>query len=116
MDVFIVVDESESVGKRNYDNMIVFVKDFIQDLDQSVRFVFHKLLSIKGLLCSIAFSHQDFSQLAPPRIRPRLVALAPPVHTCGVHICVFVYPSVFYSTVERRTSHCVCDKLEQRKP
>ena len=73
MDVFIVVDESESVGKRNYDNIIVFVKDFIQDLDQSVRLVFHnKLLSIKGSLCSsIAFSHQDFSQLAPPRIRPR---------------------------------------------
>lgn len=36
LDVFVVLDESGSVGKHNYDDMIVFVKGLVRDLDQSV--------------------------------------------------------------------------------
>ena len=36
LDVFVVLDESGSVGKHNYDDMIIFVKGLIRDLDQSV--------------------------------------------------------------------------------
>lgn len=37
MDVFIVLDESESVGEDNYNLMTTFVKNFIEELDHSVR-------------------------------------------------------------------------------
>lgn len=36
LDVFIVLDESASVGEVNYNAMVEFVKTFIQDLDSSV--------------------------------------------------------------------------------
>lgn len=37
LDVFIVLDESGSVGEDNYHTAIDFVRNFIQDLDRSVR-------------------------------------------------------------------------------
>lgn len=36
LDVFILLDESGSVGEENYGNMIEFVKSFVGDLDNSV--------------------------------------------------------------------------------
>lgn len=36
-DVFIILDESGSVGSDNYDLMIAFVKSFVESLDHSVR-------------------------------------------------------------------------------
>lgn len=37
LDVFIVLDESGSVGETNYHTAIDFVRKFIEDLDKSVR-------------------------------------------------------------------------------
>lgn len=37
LDIFIVIDESGSVKEHNYDTAKLFIKNFITDLDNSVR-------------------------------------------------------------------------------
>lgn len=36
LDVFIVIDESDTVGEANYITAIEFIRNFIEDLDSSV--------------------------------------------------------------------------------
>lgn len=49
LDVFIVLDESGSVGEDNYHTAIDFVRNFIEDLDTSVRFYVYTLAAVRLL-------------------------------------------------------------------
>lgn len=86
LDVFIVVDESASVNETNYLTAIEFIRNFVQDLDNSVRPAVACTLSsalysnawLAARLCRVlyqkfSFSDTNFEELTRNTCRPRLV-------------------------------------------